>query len=697
MKSLKTAFLIGLVFFILGVITLPHYGVNWDTINHLPRGQAYLRYFLTGKKDYSDLPLFFNDYREKSQWYWQNPESLLIDTDIPREKVPTRSLYQIDGADYYYLMEIDGNGHPPLSDILSAAFNRVLFGRLRIVNDIDSYRIYGVLLAAATVGLVFYWASESYGVFAGLIASLALALYPLYWAESHFNTEKDIPVTAYISFMLFSFWKGLSQKNPKWILLSGVFFGLALGTKFNVLFAAFIVLPYLVYFILKNYGVKMPSLRKDILPKLKLILAFVFAPLTGLAIFVGTWPYLWADPLTRIQKTISFYKEIGLGGAIEARFIGPFGITTYPVQWIAFTTPLVILFFGALGLFFAFYRSFKEKKDTTSFLFLLWFLVPIIRVTWPGTSVYGGGSRQIMEFIPALALLAGLGASSLKKFLEKTRLSKNLLGVLILLLFSPITLKIMQIHPNENVYFNPLIGGLSGAKEKNFPYWGFSFGAPYRQGINYINKVSEKGASVVYAFELIPNIPKIFVRGDLNLHNGARSGYLRRGEYAITLIYQGISERSYYDKYLEKFVEPVYEVKVDGVAILKVWKNDEAHLKDKREEEKVQASVAVSDMGLRFDLGEVRELSRLEIKYKDAICTTLVNGYVLVSEDLKNLKRMPGDLPDDWRISALGEQPKDGNFVEPFLGEKARYVDLVLRPLDTCLKNVESFQVYAFR
>ena len=118
--KLKIAIVVGILIFIIGLFTLKDYGINWDTINHLPRGQAYLHYFLTGKKDYSDLPLYFKDYSDKSQWYFQNPKSLAIDTNIPFNKVPTRSMYQIDAADFNYFMQTDGDGHPPLSDILSS-------------------------------------------------------------------------------------------------------------------------------------------------------------------------------------------------------------------------------------------------------------------------------------------------------------------------------------------------------------------------------------------------------------------------------------------------------------------------------------------------------------------------------------------------------------------------------------------------
>ena len=151
--TFKRSLLLSAIFFVLGEFTLPHYGITWDTINHLPRGQAYLHYFLTGKRDYTDL-LKFRLYRQK-------PESLPIDTDIPRADVPRRSFYQTDAITFDWALEKDGKGgHPPLSDILASVFNLVFFQKLGLINDIDSYRVYGVFLASALVGLVFWWGSR---------------------------------------------------------------------------------------------------------------------------------------------------------------------------------------------------------------------------------------------------------------------------------------------------------------------------------------------------------------------------------------------------------------------------------------------------------------------------------------------------------------------------------------------------------
>lgn len=675
--------LIGSIFFVVGLYTLPNYGINWDTINHLPRGQAYLHYFLTGKRDFSDLPKYFDGWQKPGQWYWQDPESLKIKTDLPDNSVPNRSMYQVDSVNFDYFIINDGDGHPPLSDIISAFFNEILFRKLHWINDIDSYRVYGVLLAAATVGLVFYWASQLYGYASGIVASLSLALYPLFWAESHFNTEKDIPETAYWTFFMYAIWKGVVTKSWKWIVFAGILFGFALGTKLNIIFALVVIALWILTEIKKNIKTK-----SKIFFDIKLIVSFALIPVIGLTILVLTWPYLWGDPINGVLRMVGFYKTIGSSSSVSGSI---FGLNFYPLKWILYTTPLVILFMSSIGIAKS-VLGFRKLKTNPETLFVIWFLISVFRVMAPGSNIYGG-VRQIMEFIPAMALLSAAGFSVIAK-----RLGVRWSYVLAVIIFIPIFLKIVSIHPNENVYFNTLVGGLSGAKESNIPFWGFSFGSPYRQAAVWLNKNLEKEAGLVYTYDLIPNMPRIWLRTDINLYNAQRSGYLRKGEYAMGLTYQGTNTRSYYEMYLEKFIDPVFEAKVDDTAILKIWKNDKEHLKKQYSLEKKAENIIVKKEtgAILIELKEVVPLSRLDITYNQNACTPLTSGMVQVSADGKNWITSPGILPEDWRLPVIGEQPKNGKIIEPFVGQEAKHIRFFVSPDTACLKNVRSASVYYF-
>lgn len=675
MKRIFLAILVSAIFLLIGVLTLTGYGINWDTINHLPRGQAYLHYFLTGKKDYSDLSPFKN--------YFQDP------TKLSSIRSQSRSFYQTDAADFGWFMQYDGNGHPPLSDILSSVFNRILFGKLQLINDIDAYRVYGLVLAAILVGLIFYWVSYLYGRAAGALAAVFTAFYPLFFSEMHFNTEKDVPETAYWSFFIFSFWKGITAKSVKWILLSGVFFGLALGTKFNILFVPFLVIPWLMAYLYFNFK----KLRKSDL--LKLAPAVAVAVLVGFSLFVGSWPYLWPDPISRVATVIGYYKGIGLTMNVDPRFIGPFGINLYPIEWIVFTTPPLLLALLIFGAGYLIYRVIK-KKDSSAFLFLLWFALPIARVSFPGTTIYGG-IRQIMEYVPALAIIAAAGVGFL---ISKIKI-KALKGLLVLAISIVVIIPIWNSHPNENVYFNFLIGGLAGARKANLPSWGNSFGAAYRQGVIWINAHAPAGSTIVTAYELSPNIPKIWFRPDLNLDNRQRSGSLNAGEYAITLTYQGTENRSYYDSYLERFLDPVYEVKSDNVAILKIWKNDKQYVKVGYDKE-IQLEnfeIVKNQAGFRLNFDQQYKLTKIQSSFGILNCKLLTSAYAETSVDGLAWNRLPGTMPkEDWNSwRAFGEQPGKSSFIVPLAAEQARYVQLVIAPADACLAQIYNLRVTALK
>ena len=296
-RNLLLSILVSISFLVIALFTLKDYGINWDAASHLSRGQAFLHYYLTGDKDLTRVENWnlytkkekdvqaktANNEAPRHRLYFQNPDTILFSPDIPRSELPRISIFQYPDEIFRNIERYDF-GHPHISDVLASVFNRILYQKLGVLNDIDSYRIYGVLLASLLVGLVFWWTAKLYGRFAGVVAALSLSVYPLFWAESHFNNEKDIPETVFWSFMLFSAWKGVTTKSWKWLLASGLFFGLALGTKFNILFSVFVITPWLVVY-LASKSPKNLSIRTFLKKNIKIVIAAIVAPIFGISIF----------------------------------------------------------------------------------------------------------------------------------------------------------------------------------------------------------------------------------------------------------------------------------------------------------------------------------------------------------------------------------------------------------------------------
>lgn len=669
--KLITGFVIFCIVFFTSLFTLSDYSANWDeAAAHFARGQAILHYLMTGKKDYSDLK-----NSEIRPSYYQSTTYSFFDMSFDKNK------------------QTIGVGHPPLSDLFASISNTIFYRWLNVLGDVEAYHLYSVFLASSLVGVIFYFTASRYGLFAGIIAALSLGLYPLFLGESRFNI-KDIPETVFLSFAVLCFYKGIVSNSVKWIFSSSIFTALAFGTKFNVVFLPLIIMPWVAIFFISE--MKKIKFRKFLRLRLKLILSFLFYPLVGMSIFIAVWPNLWQDPINRFIFIVDYYKSIGINSSFDPRFLTFFRFNTYAIQWIIFTTPIPVLVLSLLGFIVSLWR-FLSKKDKISILIVLWFAVPIIRVSVPDANIYGG-VRQIMEYIPAMAILSGIGAAEIAKLLNgyivkrfkqfNNTTIQQLIYIGIILLFIPIIIQMISMHPNESVYFNSIIGGLKGAKEKNIPGWGVSLGSTYRQGVAWLNKNAEKNAKVAFVFELGGNIPKTDLRPDIMLYNQVRSGIKREGEYAIGITHDGTLDDFYYRRYLERFVNPVYELKVDDVAILKIWKNDKEHTKSqylRKEQRKDEVSYSQENNTLVVDLGKITEITKIAINYGQENCTNPTDGYFQISKDKKSWTSLPGTFTFFYFAASFKIQPQPGELDFLFAADPARFIRLIIHDTNSCL------------
>ena len=666
-------FIVPALFLFIGILTLKDYGISWDEQFHFNRGQAYLHYFLTGKKNFLDLPAY-PPLRGTHDFFDRGGESDLYKNAIKSEKPPDpeyrRSYYLSDLYNFSFLTDGFDGGHPPASDILSALFNHIFYQKLNLLGDLEAYHLYEVFISSLLVLGVAVFTYRCFGKFAALVASTTLALYPLFFAENHFNI-KDPPEAALFGLTIITFFFAAKGKNIKLFLLSGILAGLALGTKFNEDFLPDIVLPWFAVSVVK----KEISLHKN---KYTLLL-FVLVTFT---VFFVLWPFLWQDPWNNFLKVFDYYKKIGTeasGGLEEYSF---YGLNTYPLVWLVLTTPVPTLFLTVVGLVFGIWGVIY-KKNTMLLLVLLWFLIPIIRVSLPHTNIYGG-VRQIIEFIPALAILAGIGARELAK-----KINPKLAITIIFLGFTFTTWELIQIHPNENVYFNQLIGGLPGAKEKNIPSWGNTYGNVYLQGVDWLNKNAPPDSRVGLPIGNMVNVPRTRLRPDIYFSNSYPSGPARRGEYVMEMTHDWPPEKWYGYRYYNEFLNPVYQVEVDEVPLLKIWKNDTGHTKAEFLKEKAlkEFDSQVTKSELLIDLQNEYKLTRLTIEHGSESCTKQVGGYIQLSRDGINWTQEPEtiDYPQTSQ-SWLGVDEK--TFVYLFTAKTTRLVKLNTQMYNSCvLKN----------
>ena len=696
-KNKLLIFVIPFIFLVVGIITLKDYGLNWDEPYHFAKGQAALHYMLTGKKTFLDLPAYTPTLKGSSDFmdqFGQEMDLYLRSTKSKENPSSNlrRSYYQSDVWTYEYLTTHEIVGHPEVNDLLAAFSNFVFYQKLKIMGDIESHHFFEViasfLIVLAVSVLVYY----HFGAGPSLVTAFALSSYPPFFSESHFNV-KDPPLAAFFGITIITFYFGIIKRNWKLIFLSATSFALGVGTKFNAFFAAPIIILWLVFYLITEFRRNKPL---KLLKEKRLLISLILFPLISSVIFFALSPTFWPDPLGRLAVHLKFYSQIGVGTPPELTNYLIKGWNTYPAIWFLITTPIPVLLLTLIGILASIYGLIKKKKHFY-FLLLLWFFVPFLRATIPNTNIYGG-IRQIIEFAPAMAVLAGVGANALFKIKNYSKSFKWVVATsLIFVLW-----EVYSIHPNENVYFNQLIGGLSGAKQKNIPYWGNTFGNVYLQGVDWMNKNAEENAKFGLPIGSTINIPRIKLRDDIDVSNSYLSGPSRLGEYEMELYFDWPPTSWYRYAYHDAFLNPVHQVEVDGVPLLKIWKNDMEHTKKgfvdevdyrassiKVEFQKISENLVYKR--LLIDMGKELFLTRVTIKHSDKECLKQKGGYIAISSDAKSWFQELESI-DSFQVNPNLVGADEKTFVFLFPANKARYILIDTQMDDPCiLKNPEVF------
>lgn len=645
MNKYLFSFLLALGFFIIGIFTLSDYGINWDSPNHMLRGQAFAQFALTGKKtfDYSDSisPVFVGPLEFVSRYYFASieyldkkvsfPQRLLLRSSheaLEKEANQSLSFYKYQSWNGDYLLKTD-YGHLPMADFFAALSNRFFYELTNILGDTESYQLMYLLFSSIGIFIVSLFAFEivnssfsssgkSYSYLAAAIAGFSLGLFPLFFGDSHFNT-KDTMQASFFAGSIWAFWHVIKDNKKIYYFTFFAFIAAALGIKWNIIFIPFILIPWL-FLIRKTAYFHNWFKIKDLLKYGVFGIIFIFIFLTAVS------PPSWLDPIGRLIKTFDYYKIIGVeANTIQPEgFILPFG-NTYPFLLIVAQTPLIIIIFLLIFIFS------KKSKDLlkTNLLLTLWFLVPIIRISLPNMFIYSP-FRQIMEIIPAMAVIAGIGAvyiiQNLEFRIKNYGLGIKLLKPLFIILYSLfLIVPIIRLHPNENAYFNMLAGGIKGAQEKNLIDWTLTNGNIYKQGVLWLNNNAENNANLAHIDGTMYSISPLWLRDDISLSPDHFSGFSQKGEYIIKL-FNPLNPPVFASRYPEVFLHPVHIINVDGIGLLYIYKNDKEHSiinlsnEKKTTQFKVQPVSSQNGDHLEVDLGKNINITRIEVLDSSGKC-----------------------------------------------------------------------------
>lgn len=413
-----------------------------------------------------------------------------------------------------------------------------------------------LLLSSATLWLLFAIARLcGASRRAALLAAVALATLPKFVAHSQ-NNPKDLPATFAFLLALYGVLATGLRGGLGRAVLAGAALGLALTTRVHAVFAPLIGWTWLVL-------ARAPLARRDVGNQLALLAA-------GGLFAIAFWPWLWPAPLD--QALSAFQGLSNKVFTIPVLYLGE----VYPahqVPWhyrpvlLLATTPISWLAIAGLGLATLGRRAAPSVRDparlAASWLAVLWLADGLVSSRYDGV-------RHFLMALPALALLAGVGAERALLWLEARELPRTLYA-LPCLPFAIGALTLALLHPYPNAVLGAparLLAGEDSDRLFELDYWGQS----YLEAARWLDAHAESDAEVIVP--LFAPLARLSTRRELRA--GSVADWLPgdRPRYLVVL-----ARRAYWDeplRELERRRAPDFEIRRSGGQLLAIYRNDAA-------------------------------------------------------------------------------------------------------------------------
>lgn len=264
-----------------------------------------------------------------------------------------------------------------------------------------------------------------------------------------------------------------------------------------------------------------------------LVFAIVFASVTVLL-----WPYLWGHPITNfvhaLGQTAAFsnqsYASLYLGRIEPGR--KPWH---YTLVWMSITLPVSVLGLFAAGVIAEVKRYTVLTFDGLAanarwWCLAAWLFAPVAASMVLHTTLYNGWRHHYFVY-PALAIFAVSGLRALwQRAGAWSRTGRRAMRIAIVALvltdLAGVVGFMVRAHPHESLYFNPLVGGVAGARGRfEIDYWAISLRRLYEK---LIADAPAGPIRITDSAEPIRKAPWI-----LPADQRARLGFERPGDYTV--------------------------------------------------------------------------------------------------------------------------------------------------------------------
>ncbi|MCZ6636210.1 MAG: tetratricopeptide repeat protein [bacterium] len=365
--------------------------------------------------------------------------------------------------------------------LYGGAFDTVahLAGHVLPFDVYDTRHLCNALVGLLGVVAAYFLGSLLGGNRAGFLAALFLVLTPRYYGHG-FNNGKDIPFAVGYLWSLYCLLRSTAflPKVPRHLIWkTGLAIGLTMGVRAN----GVVLMAYLVLF----YGIRLmylcgpqEGLRRLIWP------TFATGGIAYGVMFLF-WPWLQIHPLSGLWDGIQIFTsfpEVHFS-FFEGRYVDSDVVPWYyGPKWLFLVLPEFVL--AGLVLFFVvgFRQSVWNLRGFQYVLLLFGGVFPLGYAVVSGTPLYDG-IRQLLFVVPPLVVLGALGFHTMVFQILSGYFKRGLVvlwaGMLMVTCWD-----VVDLHPNQAVYFNRLFAG--GVQEASLQYetdyWNHSF----KQGIRWI-------------------------------------------------------------------------------------------------------------------------------------------------------------------------------------------------------------------
>lgn len=343
-----------------------------------------------------------------------------------------------------------------------------------VVTFVDAYDLRHILCALTGIAGIAATSATARmigGPRAGAIAAVALAICGP-WYGAMFNHTKDIPFAAAMmgaTYFLVRAARDLPRPQRRHIVGFGLLLGAALGIRVLGLLLIGYAAVVIAMGVARNGYLARGARREGLRFFAQSAISFAPAFAVGYLIMVVAWPWSALSPLNPIRGLIDFgHFHYQIQTVLDGKVYEMGDVPRWYVPvYLAIKLPLVMLFgtgIAALVTVLPWVRSSEERARRSEIALLVFIaLFPVIcEVVDRGPAFTG--MRHFLFVVPVVAALTGIGSDVVLNWLEgrwRALAAGAFAALWAALAWNALTL--VQLHPDEYLYYNPLVGGLKGA------------------------------------------------------------------------------------------------------------------------------------------------------------------------------------------------------------------------------------------